>query len=268
MKFIWIMTFFCSQAYGQYWWQTEKPDFLSDSSLLHVRQIKDVSYGLHTRQKLDFYIPEQSNGKALFLVHGGAWMSGDKRSSQLVVHKVNYWASQGYTVVSTNYRLVPEVNIVSQIKDVYNSYLFSQNYLKKLKVEKIIMIGHSSGGHIVSLLASKVIPLAVISLDGAGYDIREIMTQKHAEFFDFVFTQPELYSLLSPEASKNSYLLVCSKATTLWCKQAHEFKKNINLKGGLAKIIEPKIDHQEVNSLLGLDNSYTKEVDSFIKALR
>ena len=67
---------------------------------------RDVSYGSDPAQKLDVYLPRDGKqAPILVMVHGGAWMLGDKGNTGVVANKVRHWLPQGYIVVSLNYRM-------------------------------------------------------------------------------------------------------------------------------------------------------------------
>ena len=83
-----------------------------------------------------FPIKKMVNAPVLFLVHGGAWMSGDKTSARMVVNKVNYWAEKGFIVVSTGYRLAPHVSINNQLKDVIQAINRAQSTAHELGGDK------------------------------------------------------------------------------------------------------------------------------------
>lgn len=66
--------------------------------------LADVAYGPHPRQVLDFYKADSSTPTPLvFHIHGGGWVFGDK--APLVV---DTFLKAGISVVSINYRLVPQ----------------------------------------------------------------------------------------------------------------------------------------------------------------
>ena len=70
-----------------------------------ARAERDLAYGPAPAQKLDVYIPEGAkNAPILLMVHGGAWMLGDKGNSGVVANKARHWLPRGYIVVSPNYR--------------------------------------------------------------------------------------------------------------------------------------------------------------------
>ena len=73
-----------------------------------ARLEKDVSYGSDPAQKMDVYIPQHSGlAPVIFMVHGGAWMVGDKGMSKVIIQKAAHWLPQGYVIVSVNYPMLP-----------------------------------------------------------------------------------------------------------------------------------------------------------------
>ena len=83
----------------------------------------DVPYveGGHERQVLDIYTPEKATDKPLpvmFWIHGGGWQVGDKSDVGL---KPKVLIERGFVFVSTNYRLLPDVEMGALIGDVAKS---------------------------------------------------------------------------------------------------------------------------------------------------
>lgn len=71
----------------------------------------DIAYtaNLHERHVLDIYSPTAASDDSLpvmFWIHGGGWQLGDKSDVGL---KPKVLTEQGSIFVSTNYRLLPEV---------------------------------------------------------------------------------------------------------------------------------------------------------------
>ena len=153
-------------------------------------------------------------------------MFGDKSSKNIVKNKVNYWVSKGYTFISTNYRLVPKVNVFEQVEDIAKALSFSQNYLLKYNINSkdFILMGHSAGAHLVSLLASNpnlansfdVKPWnATVSIDTGVFDLISLMKSKHLTIFDKAFGKDkDFWELVSPyyQLNKKTYpfLIICS----------------------------------------------------------
>jgi acetyl esterase/lipase len=72
----------------------------------------DVRYGAHERQVLDFWRAESDPAKptpVLFFIHGGGWNGGDK-TRVAKFFKIEDFLKAGISVVSINYRLVPQAH--------------------------------------------------------------------------------------------------------------------------------------------------------------
>ena len=125
-----------------------------------VRLIANVSYGTDAKERFDVYTPLHVNTSTLapviFMVHGGAWKIGDKKSQSVVENKVNYWVAKGYIVISTNYKLLPEAPVNEQVNDVAKALGFAQAKSASWGGDKtkFIIMGHSAGAHIIALIAS------------------------------------------------------------------------------------------------------------------
>lgn len=73
------------------------------------RGVWNVPYGPDPEQRMDVYFPTHPvNAPVLFMVHGGAWMIGDKTMSRVVTNKVAHWIPEGYIFISIDYRMLPE----------------------------------------------------------------------------------------------------------------------------------------------------------------
>ena len=84
--------------------------------------LKNVPYGTHPRQVMDFY-PAKSDQPTpvVFYIHGGGWRGGDKKTNPKA------FLDNGISVVAINYRyvqnavqeeVVPPVTVVSQDRAV------------------------------------------------------------------------------------------------------------------------------------------------------
>jgi acetyl esterase/lipase len=74
---------------------------------LVAETILNVSYGADAQQKMDVYLPEgrtTTNTKALILLHGGAWASGDKSEMTSAVTALKATLPD-YAFFNLNYRL-------------------------------------------------------------------------------------------------------------------------------------------------------------------
>ena len=128
-----------------------------------VKAVKDVVYyqgqDQHkVKHKLDLYLPDGAkNFPVLFFVHGGAWVHGDKDFLLGFYGRLakNY-ARQGIGVVVINYRLSPAVKHPEHIRDVARAFAWTHRNIGRHggDPDRIVVCGHSAGGHLVSLLAT------------------------------------------------------------------------------------------------------------------
>ena len=107
-------------------------------------------------QRLDLYVPRAAVTRPLpvaMYVHGGGMTAGDKSDLNPVF--LDALASQGYAVVSINYRLAPQYRYPAQIEDVKCAirYLHAEGPRYGLNGNEIFAFGTSVGGQLVALAA-------------------------------------------------------------------------------------------------------------------
>ncbi|NBR05298.1 MAG: alpha/beta hydrolase [Planctomycetes bacterium] len=163
------------------------------SSPLSIRELTDIGYfegvGKDTaKHKLDLFLPPNpENAPVFFFVHGGAWVQGDKNFFGIYSAIGRLAAQNGMIGVVISYRLTPKVKHPSHAEDVARAIAWTTKNIKKYggDPERIILCGHSAGGHLVSLVScdpnylktEKVNPSSikgVISISGV-YEIPKIL---------------------------------------------------------------------------------------------
>jgi arylformamidase len=149
----------------------------------------------HARQVLDIYIPETATEGGLpvmFWIHGGGWQVGDKSDVAL---KPKELTERGLIFVSTNYRLLPDVEMDVLIRDVAKSLGWVHRNIAKHggDATRIFVGGHSAGAQLAALvsiddryLKEEGVPFDVLKgcvpVDGDTYDIPKIiMTAEHRQ---------------------------------------------------------------------------------------
>jgi len=249
-----------------------------------TRVERDIAYGPDPAQRLDVYLPPHAeHAPVIFMVHGGAWMIGDKDSSGVVSNKVAHWLPAGYIVMSINYRLSPSANPVEQADDVARALAYAQGNARRWGADpaRFVLIGHSAGAHLVSLLsADPAIAthqgarpwLGTVSLDSAAYNVVQLMQSHHLDLYDRVFhADQELWREASPtlRLSRASVpmLLVCSSRRSNSCPQADAFAAKAITLGGHATVLPVDKTHMQINQQLGTPGSYTDAVDSFLRTI-
>jgi arylformamidase len=250
----------------------------------NIRTITDVDYGPDARQRLDVYAPANAHSApVIFMVHGGAWMIGDKAAGRVVSHKVDHWVPKGFIVVSSNYRMLPKATPIEQARDVAKALAFAQDQAASWGGDRgqFILMGHSAGAHLVALISTSpsltqglgVTPwLGTVLLDSAAFDVVQVMQAKHMRFYDRAFgRQPDDWVLASPYHAMTQatapILAVCSSQRDTSCPQAGRFVAKAVSLGSQASVLPQDLSHMEINQTLGTDSVYTEAVDAFVQKL-
>ncbi|KAJ5610527.1 Alpha/Beta hydrolase protein [Penicillium lagena] len=145
----------------------------------------DMAYGKANSQILRFWKanPSKSSKAPIVLfVHGGSWRSGTYLDS-IGSAKVGHLIDKGYAFATVNYTLIPSVTVEEQVQEVAHAinYLVENAIRLDIDSERVILMGHSSGAHVVTLLGTDAsyleragtsisIVKAVIALDGSNYN--------------------------------------------------------------------------------------------------
>lgn len=120
----------------------------------------DVPYGSDVQQKMDVYLPAGRNTtgtKAILLIHGGAWASGDKTDFTAYVDTLKK-RQPDYAIFNINYRLATVAGNVfpTQENDVKAAFDFIVSKTNEYKIsQKIVLLGASAGGHLALLQGYK-----------------------------------------------------------------------------------------------------------------
>lgn len=249
-----------------------------------VRVERDIAYGPDASQRMDVYLPQQpAAAPVLFLVHGGAWMIGDKAMPRVVTNKLKHWVPKGLIMVSVNYRLSPKADPIEQVNDVAKALVFAQSKAKEWGGDpaRFILMGHSAGAHLVSLLTADpdiatrqgAKPwLGTIALDSAAFDVPRIMETRHPRFYDRVFKDdPDYWRKASPihrlSTAGPPMLLVCSSLRQDSCPQAQSFATKASARGMRVSVRPVALSHGEINQNLGLAGDYTEAIDAFMRSV-
>lgn len=254
-----------------------------------ARLLRDVPYGSHERQRMDVYLPaDRTHTKFLrpviLMVHGGAWRLGDKAMRRVVENKVRHWLPQGFILVSTNYRLLPEATPEEQSRDVARALAKAQAMAEEWggDPQHFILMGHSAGAHLVALLNARPAEahalgarawLGTVALDSAAMNVVQIMEGRHLRFYDKAFGKhPSDWQRASPalQLVKEAppLLAVCSSQRDDSCRQAEGLQARGKALGTRIEVLPQDLSHGEINAKLGLPGAYTEAVDTFLHSLR
>jgi len=149
------------------------------------RDIPYVESG-HPRQVLDLYAPTGAEGlPVVFWIHGGGWQTGDKSNVEL---KPQAFMEKGFVFVSTNYRLLPSVDMETIVRDVARSLRWVNHHIAEYGGDpnRVVIMGHSAGAQLAALIStdhryleaeglSSSILKGCVPVDGDTYDVPAII---------------------------------------------------------------------------------------------
>jgi acetyl esterase/lipase len=140
----------------------------------------------HERQVLDIYAPPNAkNLPVVFWIHGGGWEHGDKTQ---VKTKPQWFMDKGFVFVSTNYRLLPTVDMGTLIRDVAKAFAWTQQHIAEYggDPKRVLVGGHSAGAQLAAIICTDESYLkdngnaletviGCVPVDGDTYDIPAII---------------------------------------------------------------------------------------------
>lgn len=149
--------------------------------------MQTMSYGQDQLQALDFWPGATADAPLVVFVHGGGWKRGDMQMMRGSA-KLTHWQAAGYAVASINYRLVPAATVEQQGADVASAVAYLKANATRLgfDADRIALVGHSAGAHLVALVGTDPqyfraagLPMdavrGVVPLEGAAYNVPDQM---------------------------------------------------------------------------------------------
>jgi acetyl esterase/lipase len=132
------------------------------TAVCDIQELRDLQYASALklqpfRHKLDLVLPVgKKDYPVVILVHGGAWILGDNRCCGLYTSVGQFLAGQGIGVVLPNYRLSPMVKHPDHVKDLAKVMAWTRDNIGQFGADpkRVFLLGHSAGGHLVSLLTT------------------------------------------------------------------------------------------------------------------
>lgn len=250
-----------------------------------ISLLRDVAYGDAASQRMDIYKPQQAKGApVIFMVHGGAWRTGDKGSRAVVQNKVLRWVTRGAIFISVNYPLLPQEDALEQADEIAHALAYAQAHAMEWggDPKRFVLMGHSAGAHLVALLNSAPHKaytlgarpwLGTIALDSAALDVVSIMHGRRPRFYQDAFGSNEAnWRLASPlhmlAAGAPPLLAVCStKRRDNPCAQAHAYAAKAEGMRLRVVVLGQAMTHRQINQELGQPGAYTKAVEAFLATL-
>jgi CubicO group peptidase (beta-lactamase class C family) len=167
--------------------------FLSQAQAQEIK--RDIPYvdKADKLQVLDVYAPKDAkNLPVVFWIHGGGWQTGDKSDVQV---KPQAFMDKGFMFVSTNYRLLPKVDMGTIVRDVAKSIHWVHDHIAEYggDPKHLLVMGHSAGAQLAALICtderylkdeglSLDIVKGCVPVDGDTFDVPAIIETAEARW--------------------------------------------------------------------------------------
>ena len=241
--------------------------------------------------KVDIHAPASTKSQGLFrpgkkapvllYVHGGGWIKGTRGK----IYNLDKYATQrGYMLVSVDYRPVPRTNIDGQVRDVVRSISWVRNNIGRYGGDrrKIVIMGHSAGSHLVSLIAARRVGGAlkgVIANDVQAYDMvayggmRGSLPYVYAAAFgsnpqNWVKWSPVTYVRKGPRGGLPPFMIMYSGSNYKRRQVlANGFAGDLKAKGARVTLFNGRrYTHGSIARGIGTSAEVTRAVDRFPEA--
>lgn len=254
--------------------------------------IEDIPYGSHALETLDVFYSKKALKNQLapiiFMVHGGGWCIGNKDIGSVIQEKVKRWTPKGFIFISINYPMILDNRMAKdQAFHVAKALAYVQSHAKEWDGDpkRIILMGHSAGAHLVSLVnASSTIRnnarakavLGTVSLDSGAIDVPTQMPKTihslKTVYKEAFGTSEEEWVAASPyhqlDSNAAPWLGVCSlRRSDDPCAQAKAYAEKSRTLNIRASVLPQRKSHGAINKELGKNNQYTQDVETFMASL-
>jgi arylformamidase len=160
------------------------PDIVADwrakteeAKRCHAARLEDgLSYGPHERERIDLYRAQDgAGGPVLVFIHGGFWSAVSREESGFIV---SAWTKAGVNVAVLDYALAPEVTLTTITTQALRglAWLSREAAALGLDPKRIVVTGHSAGGHLAAMSQVEVpgTDIAGLALISGVFDLAPI----------------------------------------------------------------------------------------------
>ena len=251
-----------------------------------VKQGVPIGSGL----KVDIHAPISIKSQGFFkpgkkapviiYVHGGGWIKGTREK----IYNLDRFATQrGWMLISIDYRPVPRTNIDGQVKDVVRAINWVRNNISRHggDKKKIVIMGHSAGSHLVSMVAAKRLGgklRGVVANDVQAYDMvayggmRGSLPHVYAAAFgsnpkNWIRWSPVTYVRKGPRGGLPPFMIMYSGSNYERRKiLAKGFGADLKAKGARVTLFDGKrYSHGSIARGIGKSAQVTSAVERFLR---
>lgn len=207
-------------------------------------------------------------------VHGGGWRTGDRRNG--LDDKIELFTSQGWALVSVNYRLSPAVRYPVHNDDVAAAvgWVFDGAAGIGLDPDRVSIMGHSAGAGIVAGVTVDPRHLDLVGhhpsqlrcavlLDTEGYDVAAKAATGNRLYLDAFGDDPATWRQASPilqidPATEGPRSMVVTRGGQRRTAGSAAFVDALREAGVEARLLDVSpLSHAEVNQAVGADGDDT-----------
>ena len=117
----------------------------------------NLQYGSLKQERLDIFHAHQADAPLLVFIHGGYWRSRDKSDFSWIAPP---FLQHGVAMALTNYGLAPQTPIEDIVRQQLKALAWLYRNAARLRFDanRIIVAGHSAGGHLTAMLMAALWP--------------------------------------------------------------------------------------------------------------
>ncbi len=111
----------------------------------------DLAYGPHARERLDLFLPEAENPPLFAYIHGGYWQWNDKEPFVFLCEEL---VPRGAAFANIDYALCPDISLTELTDQIRRAlaYLWREAGSFGYDPGRIVVSGHSAGGHLTAMM--------------------------------------------------------------------------------------------------------------------
>lgn len=138
----------------------QKENKIPSDQAISAEILNNISYGSDAAQKMDIYLPagrKTDSTKMVIMVHGGAWVQGDKKDFNSFVAVLKQRLPD-FAIANINYRLATSASnyFPTQENDMKAAINFLVQKTNEYHIsQKFVLLGASAGAHMALLQAYK-----------------------------------------------------------------------------------------------------------------
>ena len=224
----------------------------------------DLAYGDSAAETLDLFPAEGAQPSPLLaFIHGGYWQALDKSDYSYLAPA---FLDQGAAFASLNYALAPQTRIGEMIDQIRRAliWLHRQAGAYNIDPRRIVVAGHSAGGHLAAMALSTDWPAEASDLPKdllAGgcsvsgiYDLEPVRLSYHSEILDIPAAESPGWSPLHnlPPAAPPLVLAVGAEETDEFLHQQRDYAEAWIRRGlTLREVPLPGLHHFSAVDALG-----------------